>query len=198
MRQKHPAGCAEMPVRVSAGERLSDRVVDRVAEPPSAQPATPRECCGAGALTPPQRTASAVTQLRLRNDGSSHCDAGGGGRARSKDATGSENFGASTQGKEPEMGLEPMTYRLQGDSTDRLNTPVLPANRGVSQKGRIGNSGSFRLIWAGLRPTGASVGLNDRRSSGPCALARGHVEAGVIRPPVETLGARPTRASRSR
>jgi hypothetical protein len=72
----------------------------------------------------------------------------------------------------PERGLEPLTYRLQGDSADRLNTPVLPANRGVSQSGQSVNFGSFRLIWAGLGPTGAPVGLNDLRSPAACALAR--------------------------
>ena len=97
----------------------------------------------------------------------------------------------------PERGLEPLTYRLQGDSADRLNTPVLPANGHVLRRGRIGNFGSIRLISAGLRPTGDSVGLNDRRSSHGIALPAGHRESGVIRPAVGTLGGRPEQGSSS-
>jgi hypothetical protein len=66
----------------------------------------------------------------------------------------------------PDRGLEPLTYRLQGDSADRLSTSVLPASKGVSEWVQIGNCGSFRLSPAGLRPMERPVGLNDCRRSG--------------------------------
>ena len=43
----------------------------------------------------------------------------------------------------PERGLEPLTYRLQGDTTVSLKTPALPANTIVS--GGLANV-AFRLI----------------------------------------------------
>jgi hypothetical protein len=61
---------------------------------------------------------------------------------------------------EPESGLEPLTYRLQGDTAVPLNAPVLPANRQVSDRAESANFGSFRLVWVGLTPTGVFVGLN--------------------------------------
>jgi hypothetical protein len=55
----------------------------------------------------------------------------------------------------PESGLEPLTYRLQGDTSVRLNAPIMPANEHASgQDART----EFRLISADfgwLRDNGA-------------------------------------------
>jgi hypothetical protein len=47
----------------------------------------------------------------------------------------------------PERGLEPLTYRLQGDIPARLEWPILPAKSHVAGRGAAAD---FRLIWAGF------------------------------------------------
>jgi hypothetical protein len=47
-----------------------------------------------------------------------------------------ENTAEQPLSPKPESGLEPLTYRLQGDTTVRLNTPILPAKWYLAAKVR--------------------------------------------------------------
>ena len=84
--------------------------------------------------------------------------------------------------REPERGLEPLTYRLEGDASVSLKTPVRLQNYWFLVGAQIVVFGWFRLNCAPLRPMGTAVGLNGRGPRESCSVP--------VRPNVGCLCAR--------
>ena len=115
---------------------------------------------------------------------------------------------------EPAVGVEPTTYRLQGDCSDQLSYTGAPASYGGSPTRspathRLRGLASSRTCWNvgrlvvrivfGIRPGTKPVrGAVLRHADGSAALARGEVRRHLVdRCPTATPGTRPASRCRS-